>query len=192
MGWWLKPTRGFLNLNIDTLIFDYFNLWTILILPQSEETFSWKRICGCRRWCECLIYRTREKFHVYAQVNSAMQIQLEETKFAKANIEEIWQYYINSWGLHNYSKCNRNVNLRWFQVHGSVFRHDQLITHHHLLQASCQLTERALKSVWLSKQSYFWTESQLVSKAVKVIKVVMSVPAIKLRSKGLFPWPKSY
>lgn len=138
-----------------------------------------------------LIFRTREEFPKYAEVNSAMKIELEVIGFAKANIEQIRQHDISSWGLHNCSKCNRNVSLRGFQVHGSVFSRDQLITHHHLLQASCQRTGRALKSVWLSKQSYFWTECQLASKAVKVIKVVMSVTAIKLHREALFHCPKS-
>lgn len=75
-------------MNVETLISDYFNLLIILISLQSEEIFSGKKFCGCQRWCECLIYRTRKELHVYTQVNSATQIQLEETNFAKTNTEQ--------------------------------------------------------------------------------------------------------
>lgn len=43
-----------------------------------------------------LIFRTREEFPKYAEVNSAMKIELEVIGFAKANIEQIRQHDISS------------------------------------------------------------------------------------------------
>lgn len=69
---------------------------TICILLQLDETFSGKKSVDDEENVNALIFRTREEFSKYAEVNSAMKIELEVIGFAKANTEQIRQHDISS------------------------------------------------------------------------------------------------